>query len=123
MSRTNSESLHYTHTQRPSPFTLFLSRQPLVQILATDAENLSRFALVPFRRNQRFAYVFSLKLGQRWRANLPRPLRGRDSNALRQIRRRDFRAFANNHRALNDVCQLANVAGKFVSKQKIMRFA
>src|ERR1051325_8547196 len=98
-------------------------RQPLVQILATDPKNLCRLGLIAFGGGQSLANVVSFHLSQCGPAMLSILLRRSHSYALWQIVRSHFRTFANDHRALNDVSQLANVAGKIVSRQNSSRVA
>src|SRR5258708_11525289 len=103
----------------PSALILALPRQPLVKILTADTEDPGRLSLVAFGRGQSLANIFALDLGQCRPLSFTLPACRGHAHALRQISRFNLRANGNNYCALNDVRQLANVAGKIVSQQKL----
>ena len=86
---------------------LFAARQPLVEVLAADAEDARGLRLVAARGGQRLADVLVLHLGERRAARAPR--RGPDGrpHGLGQVFSLDARALGDDDGALDDVRQLA----------------
>src|SRR5260370_15133564 len=101
----------------------FFPRQPLVKILATDAEYPRRFGLVSLRRRQNLANIIALDFRERWPLISLRSLLSSSPQTFRQIINRDLRVVRNDYRALNDVPELANAAGEIVRPQQSKRLS
>src|SRR5436853_6815561 len=92
-------------------------RQPFIEIFPADAKYARGLSLVAAGRRQNLANVIDFDFGERWPAILSISLRRGQAHTLCQVADFDSLADGNNYRALNDVCQLANVAREVVRLQ------